>query len=112
MIWLRRIRARIWARRAAYAFVGSLKTADPRDRANCIQKVLEQALAMARLDLSVDEVVDRIVEQATPMLTRVTRVDECGLVVNPHTEPHELDRQVREILTPLIGERDYGPPRS
>ena len=44
MIGLRRIRARISAPGAAYAFVDSLKTADPRDRVNCIQIVLEQAL--------------------------------------------------------------------
>jgi hypothetical protein len=86
---------------AANAVKTSLKTTDPDERVRAADDVVRHASALRDLGLSPDEVVDRIVNDAT---AKMTGLDDDGLRVMP--ERHELDLYVRRILSSLLNHRD------
>ena len=97
---------RLLVEHAAKAVASYSKTGDPKERAGYYDDVCRHAAALRDLDLSVDDVVDRIVSEAASILTRL---EEDLFVVRP--ERHELDRLVRGLLTPLIDDPCPPSPR-
>jgi hypothetical protein len=73
------------------------KATTHQDRIRAQNEAVQHMLALGGLGLSVDDVVARVIEQAT---LNLRTVDEDGFVMFP--ERHELDRLLRRMLSSAI----------
>jgi hypothetical protein len=82
---------------AASAVAAFRKATTHQDRIRAQNEAVQHMLALGGLGLSVDDVVARVIEQAT---LNLRTVDEDGFVMFP--ERHELDRLLRRMLSSAI----------